>query len=487
MFIRGFDLRVPLSLLTIRIMSQKKPSESILEVQFHGIADKGQCVGKSVSGETVFAVGPVPGDKALIKVFRKRKGFYKGIVMSYITLSSDRIDPTCIHFSQCGGCKWQHLSYKIQLEQKEKVVKDAISRIGKLTVDRWHPILGADPIYFYRNKMEFTFSNRRWLTDAEIALEENKFSPVLGFHPPGAFDKVIDIQHCSLQQEPANHIRNTIRSIALSHKVSFYDPRNHEGFMRTLLLRVTTLGEIMVVIAFGEDDAKKISLLLQEIQIALPEITSLYYCINTKMNDSLYDLDMHHLAGKATIHERLGHVTYKIGPKSFFQTNTSQAVNLYNIVKEFANLNGSEIVYDLYTGLGSIALYLAAHAKHIIGIEEIAAAIEDAKMNASDNHIENVDFIAGDVRFLFHSELIQQFGKPDLIITDPPRAGMHPEVVAVLLAVEAPKIIYVSCDPATHARDLNILSEKYHILQMQTVDMFPHTHHIENVALLSLK
>lgn len=335
--------------------------------------------------------------------------------------------------------------------------------------------------------MEFTFSNRRWLTDAEIALEENKFSPVLGFHPPGAFDKVIDIQHCSLQQEPANHIRNTIRSIALSHKVSFYDPRNHEGFMRTLLLRVTTLGEIMVVIAFGEDDAKKISLLLQEVQIALPEITSLYYCINTKMNDSLYDLDMHHLAGKATIHERLGHVTYKIGPKSFFQTNTSQAVNLYNIVKEFANLNGSEIVYDLYTGLGSIALYLAAHAKHIIGIEEIAAAIEDAKMNASDNHIENVDFIAGDVRFLFHSELIQQFGKPDLIITDPPRAGMHPEVVAVLLAVEAPKIIYVSCDPATHARDLNILSEKYHILQMQAVDMFPHTHHIENVALLSLK
>jgi 23S rRNA (uracil1939-C5)-methyltransferase len=487
MFIRGFDLRVPLSLLTIRIMSQKKPSESILEVQFHGIADKGQCVGKSVSGETVFAVGPIPGDKALIKVFRKRKGFYKGIVMSYITLSSDRIDPTCIHFSQCGGCKWQHLSYKIQLEQKEKVVKDAISRIGKLTVDRWHPILGADPIYFYRNKMEFTFSNRRWLTDAEIALEENKFSPVLGFHPPGAFDKVIDIQHCSLQQEPANHIRNTIRSIALSHKVSFYDPRNHEGFMRTLLLRVTTLGEIMVVIAFGEDDAKKISLLLQEIQIALPEITSLYYCINTKMNDSLYDLDMHHLAGKATIHERLGHVTYKIGPKSFFQTNTRQAVNLYNIVKEFANLNGSEIVYDLYTGLGSIALYLAAHAKHIIGIEEIAAAIEDAKMNASDNHIENVDFIAGDVRFLFHSELIQQFGKPDLIITDPPRAGMHPEVVAVLLAVEAPKIIYVSCDPATHARDLNILSEKYHILQMQAVDMFPHTHHIENVALLSLK
>jgi 23S rRNA (uracil1939-C5)-methyltransferase len=487
MFIRGFDLRVPLSLLTIRIMSQKKPSESILEVQFHGIADKGQCVGKSVSGETVFAVGPIPGDKALIKVFRKRKGFYKGIVMSYITLSSDRIDPTCIHFSQCGGCKWQHLSYKIQLEQKEKVVKDAISRIGKLTVDRWHPILGADPIYFYRNKMEFTFSNRRWLTDAEIALEENKFSPVLGFHPPGAFDKVIDIQHCSLQQEPANHIRNTIRSIALSHKVSFYDPRNHEGFMRTLLLRVTTLGEIMVVIAFGEDDAKKISLLLQEVQIALPEITSLYYCINTKMNDSLYDLDMHHLAGKATIHERLGHVTYKIGPKSFFQTNTSQAVNLYNIVKEFANLNGSEIVYDLYTGLGSIALYLAAHAKHIIGIEEIAAAIEDAKMNASDNHIENVDFIAGDVRFLFHSELIQQFGKPDLIITDPPRAGMHPEVVAVLLAVEAPKIVYVSCDPATHARDLNILSEKYHILQMQAVDMFPHTHHIENVALLSLK
>lgn len=468
-------------------MSQKKSSEIVLEVQFHGIADKGQCVGKSSSGETVFAVGPVPGDKALIKVFRKRKGYYKGLVMSYLSQSPDRIDPTCIHFAQCGGCKWQHLNYKIQLEQKEKVVKDAISRIGKLTVDHWHPILGADPVYFYRNKMEYTFSNRRWLTDAEMAMEEDKYSPVLGFHPPGAFDKVIDIKHCSLQQEPANHIRNTVRSIALSHQVTFYDPRNHEGFMRTLLIKVTTLGEIMVVIAFGEDDAKKISLLLQEVQNTLPEITSLYYCINTKMNDSLYDLDMHLLAGKTSVHEKLGHVTYKIGPKSFFQTNTRQAVNLYNIVKEFANLNGSEIVYDLYTGLGSIALYLAANAKYIIGIEEIAAAIEDAKINAKDNNIENVDFIAGDVRFLFHSALIQQYGKPDLIITDPPRAGMHPEVVAALLAVEAPKIVYVSCDPATHARDLNILSEKYHILQMQAVDMFPHTHHIENVALLSLK
>ncbi|NBU36585.1 MAG: 23S rRNA (uracil(1939)-C(5))-methyltransferase RlmD, partial [Bacteroidetes bacterium] len=367
------------------------------------------------------------------------------------------------------------LNYKIQLEQKEKVVKDAISRIGKLTVDHWHPILGADPVYFYRNKMEYTFSNRRWLTDAEMAMEEDKYSPVLGFHPPGAFDKVIDIKHCSLQQEPANHIRNTVRSIALSHQVTFYDPRNHEGFMRTLLIKVTTLGEIMVVIAFGEDDAKKIPLLLQEVQNTLPEITSLYYCINTKMNDSLYDLDMHLLAGKTSVHEKLGHVTYKIGPKSFFQTNTRQAVNLYNIVKEFANLNGSEIVYDLYTGLGSIALYLAANAKYIIGIEEIAAAIEDAKINAKDNNIENVDFIAGDVRFFFHSALIQQYGKPDLIITDPPRAGMHPEVLAALLAVEAPKIVYVSCDPATHARDLNILSEKYHILQMQAVDMFPHT------------
>ena len=468
-------------------MSQKKSSESILEVQFHGIADKGQSVGKSVTGETVFAVGPVPGDKALVKVFRKRKGFYKGMVMSYLSLSPDRVEPVCAHFTQCGGCKWQHLHYNTQLAQKEKVVKDAISRIGKLSVDQWHPILAADPFYFYRNKMEFTFSNRRWLSDAEMDMNENKFSPVLGFHPPGAFDKVIDIHHCSLQQEPANQIRNTIRTIALSQDVSFYDPRNHEGFMRTLLLRVTTLGEIMVVIAFGTDDAKKISLFLQEVQVALPEITSLYYCVNTKMNDSLYDLDMHHLAGKTSIHERLGHVTYKIGPKSFFQTNTRQAVNLYQIVKDFAQLKGTETVYDLYTGLGSIALYLAAHAKHIIGIEEIAAAIEDAKVNAKDNHIENVDFIAGDVRYLFHADLIRQYGKPDIIITDPPRAGMHPEVVAVLLAVGAPKIVYVSCDPATQARDLNILSEKYHILQMQAVDMFPHTHHIENVALLSLK
>jgi 23S rRNA (uracil1939-C5)-methyltransferase len=468
-------------------MSQKKSSESTLEVLFHGIADKGQCVGKSLAGETVFAVGPVPGDKALVKVFRKRKGFYKGIVLSYLALSPNRMEPVCPHFTHCGGCKWQHLRYETQLEQKEKVVKDAILRIGKQSVDRWHPILGADPVYFYRNKMEYTFSNRRWLTDAEMAVDENKFSPVLGFHPPGAFDKVIDIHHCSLQQEPANHIRNTIRNIALTQLVSFYDPRNHEGFMRTLLIRVTTLGEIMVVIAFGADEPKKISLFLQQVRETLPEITSLFYCINTKMNDSLYDLAMQHVAGKSTILERLGHVTFNIGPKSFFQTNTRQALNLYQLVKDFAQLDGSEIVYDLYTGLGSIALFLAAHAKHIIGIEEIPAAIEDAKINAKDNHIENVDFIAGDVRYLFHADLIRQFGKPDVIITDPPRAGMHPDVVAFLLVVEAPKIIYVSCDPATQARDLNILSEKYHILQMKAVDMFPHTHHIENVALLSLK
>ncbi|MFN5575639.1 MAG: 23S rRNA (uracil(1939)-C(5))-methyltransferase RlmD, partial [Bacteroidota bacterium] len=380
-----------------------------------------------------------------------------------------------------------NMKYEQQLFYKNQEVYNNLKRIGKIELPTFEPILGSAKQFFYRNKMEFTFSNRRCLTDAEMAMGEDKFSPVLGFHPPGAFDKVIDIQHCSLQQEPANHIRNTIRTIAYSQDLSFYDPRNHEGFLRTLLLRVTTLGEIMVVIAFGEDDAKKISLFLHEVKTALPEITSLFYCVNTKMNDSLYDLEMHHLAGKTSIHEKLGHVTYKIGPKSFFQTNTRQAVNLYNIVKDFANLTGTEIVYDLYTGLGSIALYLAANAKHIIGIEEIAAAIEDAKVNAKDNNIENVDFIAGDVRFLFHSELIQQFGKPDLIITDPPRAGMHPDVVAVLLAVAAPKIVYVSCDPATHARDLNILSEKYHILQMQAVDMFPHTHHIENVALLSLK
>jgi 23S rRNA (uracil1939-C5)-methyltransferase len=468
-------------------MSHHKSSETVLEVVFHGIADKGQCVGKSASGDTVFAIGPVPGDKALVRVFKKRKTYFSGIVVSYLSHSADRTQPACTHFTQCGGCKWQHLDYRVQLEQKEQVVKDAITRIGKLSVDRFRPILPADPIYFYRNKMEFTFSTRRWLTDTEMTMGENKEAPVLGFHPPGSFDKVVDIRHCSLQQEPANHIRNTIRTIALSHKLSFYDSRNHEGFLRTLMIRVTTLGEIMVVIAFGAGESKKISLFVREVSNTLPEITSLYYCVNTKKNDSLYDLEMHHLSGKSTIRECLGPITYQIGPKSFFQTNTRQAVNLYEVVKEFANLSGSEMVYDLYTGLGSIALYLAAHARHIVGIEEIPAAIEDAKKNAQDNNIENVDFIAGDVRFLFQTTLIHQFGKPELIITDPPRAGMHPEVVAFLLTVEAPKIIYVSCDPATQARDLQILSEKYHILHMQPVDMFPHTHHIENVALLALK
>jgi len=467
--------------------SRKGEPEVQLEVFFHGIADKGQCVGRTAAGETVFVVGPVPGDRALVRVGRKRKGFYRGMVASYLERSSDRVEPPCSHFPTCGGCKWQHLAYPAQLAQKERVVRDAIVRIGKLLPQEWLPMLGADPVFFYRNKMEYTFSNRRWLEALLPGHEEDRFSPVLGFHPPGAFDKVIDIHHCHLQMEPANAVRNTIRTIALKQGLTFYDARMHQGLLRTLLVRVTTLGEIMVALIFGEDNPDVTRSFLGEVQEALPRITSLYASVNTKVNDSLYDLDMELVYGDPTVREKLGEFTYRIGPKSFFQTNTLQALTLYEVVRRFADLKGTERVYDLYTGLGSIALYLAPWADRILGIEEVEAAVEDARMNARDNGVTNVDFLAGDVRALFRPEAVAQWGKPDLIITDPPRAGMHPEVVAALMAVGAPRIIYVSCDPATQARDLQFLSANYHILRMQAVDMFPHTHHIENVALLVAK
>ncbi|MCB9082092.1 MAG: 23S rRNA (uracil(1939)-C(5))-methyltransferase RlmD [Lewinellaceae bacterium] len=468
-------------------MGKKKKTVILTNVLFHGIADRGQCVGKTAEGQVVFAIGPVPGDRADVVVTKKRRDFFLARVQRYLEYSPLRTEPVCTHFGQCGGCKWQHLDYAEQIRQKEQVVHHAFSRIGRVPIGEWLPILGGERTTYYRNKMEYAFSNRRWLTQEELVGGVDRNADVLGFHPPGNFDKVIDITHCWLQEEPANKIRNTIRDIAFEQGLSFYDVHQHQGFLRTLMLRVTTQEQAMVVVAFGEADATKQDLFLKTVSERLPEITTLIYCVNTKRNDAMYDLEMHTFAGPGYVEEMLGHVRYRIGPQSFFQTNTRQARALYDTVVDFAQLTGNENVYDLYTGLGSIALYVAQAARQVVGIEEITAAIDDARTNADLNGVDNVTFYAGDVKDILTPEFADRHGRPDVLITDPPRAGMHEAVVQMLLQLEAPKIVYVSCDPATQARDINRLAEKYDVIKARPVDMFPHTHHIENVALLALR
>jgi 23S rRNA (uracil1939-C5)-methyltransferase len=469
-------------------MSKKKKQVVILsKVIFTGIADAGQAIGKTTDGQVVFATGVVPGDEADIMVTKKRKGYLTGIVHQIHQYSADRVEPMCQHFGKCGGCKWQNLSYEAQLRHKTQVVEDALLRIGKVSVGEWQPIIPSERMYYYRNKMEYAFSCKRWLTREEMSSDMSNEADVLGFHPVGAFDKVIDIQHCWLQEEPSNPLRNTVRDIALEQALSFYDVRAHKGFLRNLMLRVTTTSEVMALLSFGEENEEQRILFLDTILQRLPEITTLVYCINPKMNDSMFDLEMHTYFGKGYVVEMLGDVRFQIGPKSFFQTNTRQGKALYDTVLDFAELKGDENVYDLYTGIGSIGLYLAQKCGKVVGIEEIPAAIEDAKINAAINLIDNTDFYAGDVRAILTPAFAAQHGKPDLLITDPPRAGMHADVVKMLLELAAPRLIYVSCNPATQARDLQLLQEKYAVLKVRPADMFPHTHHIENVALLALK
>lgn len=470
-------------------MGRKNKNKILHKVHFTGIADKGKSVGRDEEGRVVFVDrGPVPGDVADVLVLRKRKGLFRGKALDYHQYSEDRVEPFCEHFGVCGGCKWQHLSYEAQLRHKHQVVSDALLRIGKLDIGEFRPIMGSEQTTYYRNKMEFSFSNRRWLTaeelnNPEVDMEED----VLGFHPPGAFDKVVDITHCWLQPDPSNHIRNTARELAQEQNLPFYDARNHEGFLRNMMLRVTDTGDVLLLVAFGEDDPDRYRPFLHGLLERVEGITSLYYCINTKVNDFLLDLPLHLYHGNGYVEDKLGEVRFRIGPKSFFQTNTRQARHLYDVVVEFANLQGTENVYDLYTGIGSIALYLAGQARQVVGIEEIEAAIADAQENARINEIDNAVFYAGDVKDMLTADFAERHGKPDLLITDPPRAGMHPDVVKMLLQLAAPRIVYVSCNPATQARDLNMLAEKYQIAKVQPVDMFPHTHHIENVALLELK
>ena len=457
-------------------------------VPIHGIADRGKGVGRTAEGMTVFVEGAVPGDVVDVFVQKKKSGFAEGVVEKLITPSPDRVEAFCQHFDICGGCKWQNLSYEAQLRHKQQVVEDALIRIGKIEVGEMQPILGGEETTFYRNKLEFGCSNKRWLTAAELNAPPENAHFAIGFHRAGYFDKIIDIEKCWLQAEPSNTLRNAVRDIAVAQGLEFYDLRTHKGFLRNLLVRLTTTGELMLVVSVAQNNPEKIKLFLDAILERFPkEITTLVYNVNTKLNDALYDLDMITYYGKGYVEEKLGDLRFKIGPKSFFQTNSRQGKRLYDVTAEFAGLTGRENVYDLYTGTGTIALYLARHCKQVVGIEEIPDAVADAEENKVLNNIENAVFYAGDVKNVLSPEFAARHGKPDVVITDPPRAGMHEKAVRFLLDLAAPRIVYVSCNPATQARDLQWLGEKYRVLKSRAVDMFPHTHHIENVVLLELK
>ncbi|MEZ4909822.1 MAG: 23S rRNA (uracil(1939)-C(5))-methyltransferase RlmD [Saprospiraceae bacterium] len=465
---------------------KKKPYKNL---QIVGIADKGKAVGKTPEGQVIFVEGAVPGDVVDVLILRKKKNYSEAVTTNMVTLSPFRVTPDCEHFGTCGGCKWQNLDYQEQLLHKEKTVVDAVQRLAKLPAEIVKPIVGCDTVFRYRNKLEYSFSTKRWLTSEEIALSEEKIAGIgaLGFHKAGYFDKVVDIKTCHLQESLTNSIRNFIRDFAYSHGLSYYDVKAHIGFLRNIIIRNTKSGDWMVILVVGSENEKDLHPLLDAIQYQFPEIKSLYYVINPKHNDTIFDLEHHLWYGEPYILETLGNVRYKIGSKSFFQTNPLQAETLFNIAVKYAECTPNDIVYDLYTGLGSIALYIAADVHKVIGIEEVPEAIDDAKENALLNDIQNVKFFAGDVKDLLTDDFIKLHKKPDIIITDPPRAGMHESVVETLLKVEARRIVYISCNPSTQARDLALLSQKYTVDDITPVDMFPHTHHIESVAKLTLK
>ena len=469
-------------------MGRRKKPKLINEVEITGLADRGKSVGRDADGEVVFVERVAPGDIVDVLVLRKKKGVMQGVPQHFHKYSEDRQEPFCSHFGSCGGCKLQHIQYEAQIKHKQQIVFDAIKRIAKIDIgDGFLPILPAIETDYYRNKMEFTFSNKRWLQVEELNTSIDNKVDVLGFHPGGSYDKVVDVNHCFLQLEPSNNIRNTIKAIAIEQGLEFYDASAKTGYLRNVIVRITTLGQVMLIFSLFHDDKEMREQFFKSLLKACPEINALYFCINSKVNDFIMDLDFNLYHGEECIEEVLGDIKFKIGPKSFFQTNSRQAVRLFDVVKSFAGLSGKENVYDLYTGLGSIALYLAKACKQVVGIEEIESAIEDAKINADINQIENAIFYAGDVKNILTTEFAQEHGAPDVVITDPPRSGMHANVVQMLLQLASPKIVYVSCNPATQARDLNLLKEKYTTTKIQPVDMFPHTHHIESVALLELK
>ena len=466
-------------------MAKKRKQLPLLEkVPVTGVATEGKAIAR-VDGMTVFVPYAVPGDVADIQITKKKSNYAEGKVTRFESFSENRADPFCEHFGTCGGCKWQILPYGEQLKYKQKQVEDNLTRIGKVELPEISPILGAPETTFYRNKLEFTFSDKRWLTEKEISSgSEPRQMDALGFHIPGMFDKVLDINKCWLQDDLSNQIRNAARDFCLKNKFSFFDLRNQSGLMRTLILRNTSVGEWMVIVVFYENDAEKREMLLNFLAGKFPQITSLLYIINRKANDTITDQEVICWKGREYIVEEMEGLQFKIGPKSFYQTNSRQAYSLYKVAREFAGLSGSERVYDLYTGTGTIANFVARNAGKVIGIEFVEEAIEDARKNSRNNNIENTSFFAGDMRKILTVDFIREHGRPDVIITDPPRAGMHDDVIGAILFAEPQRIVYVSCNPATQARDLNLLDSKYRVARVQPVDMFPQTHHVENVVLL---
>lgn len=473
-----------------RIPQEKKRLENIEVID---IADEGKGVGKT-GDLVIFIEKAVPGDIVDIELIRKKKNFAEAKIIKIKQASKHRMDAFCSHFGVCGGCKWQHMDYGAQLFYKQKSVDNALSRIGKVDTSAMEDILPSQKTTYYRNKLEYTFSNKRWLTAEDVASNEEHEMNALGFHVPLRFDKILDITHCYLQQDPSNAIRNALRTFSLRHDISYYDLRNHEGALRNLIIRTATTGDLMVVVVFAYPTKEQVELVMAFLKDKFPEITSLQYIINQKKNDTIFDQELVLYAGKDHILEEMPHsgvpagrLKFKIGAKSFYQTNSEQAYELYKITKEFAEFRGNELVYDLYTGAGTIANFVAHDVKEVIGVEYVPSAIEDAKLNAELNGILNTKFYAGDMKDVLTPEFMRTHGKPDVVITDPPRAGMHPDVVARLLELESPKIVYVSCNAATQARDLALLDEKYNISRIKPVDMFPHTQHVENVVLLELK
>ena len=473
----------------------KKKNLPIFEnIEITGVAAEGKALVR-INDIVTFVPNCVPGDVVDLQVTKKKHSFMEAKVLRVVKPSPVRCEARCKHFGVCGGCKWQILPYEEQIRYKQQQIVDNLTRIGKIELPEISPILGSKHIYEYRNKLEFTCADRKWLTSNEleelkIKNEELKPEPGLGFHIPGAFDKVLDIEECHLMPEINNRIRNSVREYARTHGLTFYNEHTHEGLLRTLILRNNHKGELMLIVVFGteiKNEKLKINNFLEFLHTEFPEIISLLYVENTKFNDTIGDLEVKCYFGQDHIMEEMEGLLFKVGPKSFYQTNTEQAYELYKVAREFAELSGNELVYDLYTGTGTIANFVARQARQVIGIEYVPEAIEDAKVNSSINDIQNTLFFSGDMKDILNDDFVAQYGRPDVIITDPPRAGMHEDVVNVILNAEPKRIVYVSCNPATQARDLALLDAKYRVTKVQPVDMFPHTQHVENVVKLELK
>ena len=469
-------------------MGRKRTKPFFENIEVVDAGAKGKSIAKAPDGKVIFLSNAIPGDVVDVQTFKKRKAYYEGKATKFIKYSDKRVTAKCEHFGTCGGCKWQSMDYNEQLFYKNQEVTQNLKRIGKLEVEEFLPIKPSAETFYYRNKMEFTFSSNRWLTLEEIQSETVVADRnALGFHLPGMWDKILDIKNCHLQPEPSNSIRLALKAFSEKENIPFFNLRTHEGLLRTIMIRTASTKEVMVVVQFFENNQEQITKVLDFLKSEFPEITSLQYVVNNKANDTLYDQDIICYHGKDFIEEEMEGLRFKIGAKSFYQTNSKQAYELYKITRDFAGITKEDIVYDLYTGTGTIALFIAQKAQKVIGVEYVPEAIADAKQNAINNGIDNASFFVGDMKKVFTPEFVAQNGTPDIVITDPPRDGMHKDVVAHLLATAPKKIVYVSCNSATQARDLQILSEKYTINKSQAVDMFPQTHHVENVTLLTLK